>query len=181
MLDLSVIRDIVAILGVIAALSYYVIIVRSAQKARRTDAFMRLYQSRYRPETHRRFWELMRLEWEDFDDFMMRYGFETNPEIATLGTSLYSEYDGIGMLVQDNVVDLETVYRMMSASIVMAWYKYETIIKGLREMENGPGPRYFENFEYLANELIRMRRENGDPLPISYLHPTSTLHPELKA
>lgn len=88
MLELAVLRDTVAILGVFAGLTYYVIIVRNAQKARRTDTFMRLYQSSYSPETHRNFWELMRLEWDDFGDFMTRYGFATNPEIATRGTSL---------------------------------------------------------------------------------------------
>ena len=178
MIELSVIRDLVAIFGVIAGFTYYVLTVRNAQKSRRTDTFMRLYQSRHNPQTHQRFWKLMALEWEDFDDFMNRLGPEVNPEMAALRTSLWSEYDGIGMLVQDSMIDLNTVYRMMYQAIVMVWYKYETIIKGLREMEDGPGPSYYMNFEYLANELIKIRKKNGHPLPTSWLHPTSTLHPE---
>lgn len=83
------------------------------------------------------------------------------------------------MLVQDKMVDLETVSRMMSNSVVIAWYRYETIIKGLRAMQNGPGPNY-GNFEYLANELIKMKMVSDDPLPIGYLHPTSTLLQESK-
>ena len=109
---------------------------------------------------------------------MVRYGPEVNPEMAALRTSLWSEYDGIGMLVQDNMIDIETVFRMMYQAIVMVWYKYETIIKGIREMENGPGPNYYENFEYIANNLIKMRKEKGLSLPINWLHPTSTLHQE---
>jgi hypothetical protein len=175
MVELSVIRDLVAIFGVIAGFSYYVLTVRNAQKARRTDTFMRLYQSRHDPETHQKFWKLMGLEWDDFEDFMARYGPEVNPEMAALRTSMWAEYDGIGMLVQDNMVDIETVFRMMYQAIVMIWYKYETIIKGIREMENGPGPTYYENFEYVANELIKMRKNMGLALPVNWLHPTSTL------
>jgi len=77
MIDLGMIRDLVAIFGVIAGFGYYVLTVRNAQKARRTDTFMRLYQSRHDPETHQRFWKLMEQEWVDFDDFMHsehRYG-----------------------------------------------------------------------------------------------------------
>jgi len=175
MVEVSVIRDLVAIFGVIAGFSYYVLTVRNAQKARRTDTFMRLYQSRHQPETHRRYWKLIRLEWDDFEDFMQKYGPEANPEIAALRTSLWSEYDGIGMLVQDNMVDLETVHRMLFQGIVGIWYKYEAIIKGLREMENGPGPNYYENFEYIATELIKLRKERGLSLPVQNIHPTSSL------
>lgn len=174
------IRDLVAIFGVIAGFTYYVLTVRNAQKARRTDTFMRLYQSRHNPETHQRFWKLMGLEWEDFEDFRNKYGPDVNPEIAALRTSLWSEYDGIGLLVQDNMVDLDTVYRLMYQTIVMVWYKYETVIKGLREMDGGPGFGYYGNFEYLANELIKMRKESGYSLPAGWLHSTSTLHPELE-
>ena len=39
----------------------------------------------------------------------------------------------------------------------------------------GPGMDYVENFEYLANEIIKIRRQRGLKLPLTRLHPTSTL------
>ena len=51
----------------------------------------------------------MDLEWDDFEDFMERYGPRVTPEIAALRTSLWSEYDGIGLLVQARAQRLSEV------------------------------------------------------------------------
>jgi hypothetical protein len=176
MIELSMIRDIVAIFGVIAGFSYYVLTVRNANKARKTQLFTQIYQARYNPENIQRWWEIMSWEWEDFDDYYGKYGgFGVDPKLAAVSTAQFSYYDGIGLLVKNKMVDVNTVFHLMSAPIVSLWFKVETVIKAMREMEHGPGKNYMESFEYLANEMIKMRKQNGIGLPILSLHATSTL------
>ena len=46
----------------------------------------------------------------------------------------------------------------------------------MRAMENGLGENYMESFEFLADEMIRLRLEKGMSLPLGFLHKTSILH-----
>jgi len=175
---LQMVRDVVAIFGVIAGFSYYVMTVRNAQKARQTQTLMQLYQTRYSSEGVKRLWRIMRMEWRDFDDYMEKYSPDIHPESedSAQTTGSWNFYDGLGVLVKKGIVDIETVHSMLGIRILMVWYKCETIIKGLRRMEpEGPGMDYVENFEYLAHEMIRIRKQRGLKLPLSRLHPTSTL------
>jgi hypothetical protein len=60
------------------------------------------------------------------------------------------------------------------------WFKFETIIKEFRK-DPWNLPDYCQNFEFLAEEFLRMRREKGLPIPyINMIHPTSELYKEYK-
>ena len=69
MIELSVIRDLVAIFGVIAGFSYYVLTVRNANTARKIQL---LNSSSFvnSVEVARISLELLDMQWEDFDDFL---------------------------------------------------------------------------------------------------------------
>jgi len=53
LLMLQVVRDLVAIFGVIAGFTYYVLTVRNAQKTRRALLFTQIYSDFTRPENLR--------------------------------------------------------------------------------------------------------------------------------
>jgi hypothetical protein len=173
-ITLPLVLQIVQTMGILVGIIYYLTIMRNAQKARQTQMFMELYRSSTTIEEMDRFWQLMALSWDDYDDFMNKWGPEINRGEASARTVMYNMFDGLGLLVKDRMVDVNTVYRLMGRRIIMMWFKFETIIKGLRD-RNDPGPDYAENFEYLANVMIKMRHEKGLPLPVSRLHQTSEL------
>ena len=103
-----------------------------------------------------------------------------NPKHAAVMESQMSFFEGLGVIIKKQVIDLDTVYDIFSNRIISLWLKYETVIKGLRRTVGaGPGENYCENFEYLANEMIRIRKQRGTSFPLQYLHKTSTLHKEL--
>ncbi len=58
----------------------------------------------------------------------------------------------------------------------MQWEKWKSIIEGVRENENMP--ENMEGFEYLSNEMTRIRREREYP-EIAYGKPYKE-RPELK-
>jgi len=179
---LQVVRDLVAIFGVIAGFSYYVLTVRNAQKARQTTTLMQLYQTRYDIEGTVRFWKLLALQWDDFEDYMERYGPVSKPEDVEVRALFSAEgafYDGLGIMLKKGIVDLDSVYSLFGVRCVMLWFKVETLIQGLRTTSTfGGGTALFENFEYLADEMIRITKQRGQPLPVDLLHPTSKLHKE---
>jgi len=179
MVDYQTISIVLTGIGLMIALTYYALQIRNQNLTRQTQLFMQIYQTRNKHDNMVRWFELTSWEWEDLDDFVRKYRTDASPEIKALPYEQFATYDGLGMLVKDKMVDINTVFQLMSEPIVVVWYKFETVIKGWRQEEE-VGVNYFENFEYLANEMIRMRKQKGLSLPTSRLHPTSTLHPELK-
>ena len=165
-------------LSITASIIYYASVLRNQNKTRQTQLFMQIYQTRNEHENMVRWYELSSWEWEDLDDFRRKYQTDASPEIKVLPAEQFATYDGIGLLVKDRLVDVNTVFQLMSEPIVVMWFKFETVIKGFRR-ETEVGTNYFENFEYLANEMIKMRKQRGLSLPISTLHPSSTLLEEL--
>jgi hypothetical protein len=179
MIDLGLIRDIVTIFGVIAGFSYYVLTVRNANKARQVEMLHRLHDSKYDVEGIERFFQLTNLEWDDFNDYFEKYSAMNNPKMAAIMESQMSFFEGLGVIVKKQVIDLDTVYDIFSNRIISLWLKYETVVKGWRKtVEYGPGAFYCENFENLADEMIKIRKKRGTSFPLRYIHPTSTLHKE---
>jgi hypothetical protein len=186
MIELSVIRDLVAIFGVIAGFTYYVLTVRANQRnqkqqleTRKTQMFMQLYQSKYDREGLENAFTILNLEWDDINDYMEKYGLAEHPDIGAMVESQSGYMEGLGILVKEGMVDIEMVYKVAGSRILLLWFKMETMLKGFRDPFWGV-PDYAENFEYLANEMIKMRRQKGLPIPyLNYLHPKSTLNETL--
>jgi hypothetical protein len=122
---------------------------------------------------------LFNLKWDDFDDYLEKYSaLSGHPDIAAAFDSQIGYLDGIGTMVKENMIDVNTVYNVDGRRILMMWFKFETVVKGFRDPKWGT-PDYGDNFEYLAQEMIRIRKEKGLPVAFSYLmHPTSELDKE---
>jgi hypothetical protein len=119
----------------------------------------------------------MASNWEDYEDYMQKYDSTINPESASIRNAHWTFYEGLGLLLRDNLIERETVYRLQGIRCLLVWFKWETVIKGIRKSPLGDD--WMDNFEYLANEMIRMRQERGKRLPVELLHPTSDLIEQL--
>jgi len=178
-LTLQVVLQIIQTVGILVGIFYYIMTLRNAEKNRKMQMLQRIYESKFNKEGMQAFFNIWTRTWEDFDDYLEKYGPFTHPELHAEFVAEEAMLDGLGTLVKEGMIDLESVFSLMGRRVLMFWIQFETIIKGLREMKFGPGPDYSQNFEYLANELIKIRKEKGLPLYTEYLHPTSTLDKEL--
>ena len=175
MIELSVIRDLVAIFGVIAGFSYYVLTVRNSQRTQRqqletrqAQLFMQLYQDLLSENNMRSLLDLLNMEWEDYDDFERKLGSDNNPDSFVKRTSIWFRMNGIGHLLRDGMIDSEKVFDLLGTWIDWLWMKWESIIKELRVRYHQP--ELYTEFEYLAVEMRRVRLERGitEELPDTY-------------
>jgi hypothetical protein len=67
--------------------------------------------------------------------------------------------NGIGLLLRDGLIDPEKVFDLLGTWIIWLWMKWESIIKELRARYNQP--ELYTEFEYLADEMRRVRLERG--------------------
>lgn len=67
--------------------------------------------------------------------------------------------DGIGYLLKQNLIDLESAYHLMQGTyVITSWLQWGPIIEKQREQM---GPDYMIWFEYLADEMSKMRESRG--------------------
>ena len=178
MVDQLTLQTVGILLGGISltvAAIYYTITIRNQTKSRQTQIFMQLYEEKYDREGLEAFFQLRNWQWDDYNDYQQKYGPRTHPEEAAIMESQISYFEGLGILVQEGMVDTDIVYKIAGRRINQIWYTFEAAIEGIREMPRGPGSDYAESFEYLANEIIKLRRQNGLNLFEDRIHPTSKL------
>ena len=97
MIELSVIRDLVAIFGVIAGFTYYVLTVRNQNRTRQAQQLMNLYESYRSIESRRQSLEIQSWKYKDLDDFFDKYGDDTNPEAWAIFESKAAFFNGFMM------------------------------------------------------------------------------------
>lgn len=165
---LQVVRDLVAIFGVIAGFTYYVMTVRNSQRmqkmqleTRQAQLFMQVYNRWADREMTKLEWEFQEWEWDDYDDYVRKY--HADLENRSLRTTLGKYYEGIGVLVKRGLIDPTFVDDLMSSAILRYWEKYEPIAKEDRKRWM---PMAAEYQEYLYTVIKPIAEKQ---------------HPELKA
>jgi hypothetical protein len=147
MIELSVIRDLVTIAGVVIALGYYIINIRNQKETRQAQLFMQIY-SRWQDDSfvakHDQF---LSYEFKDLDDFLEKYGSEG----LNVGRVIGRYYEGIGVLVKRGLVDISLVDDLMSGTIIRVWEQMEPIMRDWRIRDNFP--QYGEFIEYLYHQV----------------------------
>ncbi len=152
--DISWFRIIVSLtqmISVIAAAIYYVFISTNTIKTRKAQLFMQIYNSFQKQEFLKQFIDIMNLQWADFEDYWQKYGMINNPEIASKIHSVGTYLEGIGVLVNRRLIDLELVDELMTGIIERYWEKMEPAIIVQREVLNWP--EAYEWTEYLYKEI----------------------------
>ena len=167
MIELSVVRDLVAIFGVIAGFSYYVLTVRNAQKTReltlkaqeqsadtrQAQLLMQIYNNLREDKFNTQYVELQRkYEFRDYDDFMEKLGDDV--EFRAMINSVCGFFEGVGVLVYRNFLDPQLVDDLMSSYIFQTWEKIGPYIKERRLRINRP--ELWDKFEYLYEEIMKI-------------------------
>ncbi|MCW4050176.1 MAG: DUF4760 domain-containing protein [Candidatus Bathyarchaeota archaeon] len=166
MIELSVIRDLVTIFGVIAGFSYYVLTVRNAQKTReltlkaqkqsadtrQAQLLMQIYSHLREDKFNTHYTGLFRYEWEDYDDYREKFGDDL--EFRAMMNYVCSFFEGVGVLVYRKFLDPQLVDDLMSSYVFRVWEKIGPYIKEARIRRNRP--ELWDKFEYLYDETMKI-------------------------
>ena len=158
MVDIMLLQTVsiaIASAGVFVAAVYYILQIRHQTKQRQTDMVMRLYATFGSTEFQKAYQKMMNLEYEDYADYVKRYG--TNTEVQAAVTSVSVFFEGIGVLVKRNLINMSLVDDLLSTDILSTWEKRKPIVEGSRKKSGRP--QAWEWFEYLYNEM--KKREQG--------------------
>jgi hypothetical protein len=159
MVDVTEISAVVAAVGVVVGVVYYVLEIRHQDKMKHLDLFMSLYSvwgSRDVLDAHRRF---MTIKIEDYDSFVKEHGPVTD------SLQIYTDIDQIGwffnlmgFLVKEKIVQVKLIDELLGYWVIRNWEAIKPLAYGWRKQYNIPESYHW--FEYLYEEM-KKRKQTG--------------------
>lgn len=157
-------------IGLTASIAYYANILNNANKTRelqlkaqeqsletrQAQIFMGVYDTWRSPSFRESFIKVNKREWEDFADWQSKYRPVNNPEEGTYEHTVFTFYEGVGVLVRRGLIDISMVDELISNSFIPLWEKFSDIIRQVRESNDSP--RMYQNNEYLYEEILKYRK-----------------------
>ena len=93
---------------------------------------------------------------EEFSQYVTQNTNEKfNPEVFLPVHQLALFFEGVGVLVQKNLIDMDMVRRLFADRIVWCWGMIKPRIVFARGYQE---PQLYSNFEWLYDEMVRLRR-----------------------
>ena len=164
MIEISLIRDLVAIFGVIAGFSYYVLTVKATRRnqeqqleTRQAQLYMQIFNRFASEEGTNRALEILESEWKDYEDFNNKYGSDNNREWASKRNHVFMEHDAIGYLLHRGLLDIDMVYQINGYATKLVWDHFKSIIQEQRKQLDWPD--WMRWFEYLANRIDEYEKQ----------------------
>jgi len=160
MVDLVVLQSVsyvAAAIGVCIATFYYAMNLRATDRNRRIQLVSQLSQFMLSEEGMKRYFELLNMEWKNFDDFERKYGSDFNLEATAKRYASWQNYDHLGKMLKKGMINAEDAYDLTSDGVLFQWHKWESIIFELRKRYNGE--EWMSGFEFLNIEMSKLRRQ----------------------
>jgi hypothetical protein len=155
MVDVQTISIAIASASIVIAAIYYLSILRHQAKQRQTDMVMKLYATFGSTEFQKAYQTMMHLGFEDYSDYMKRYGENADVRAAFMTVSVF--FEGMGLLVKRKLVGMDLVDDLLSSDILSTWQKMKPLAEGNRK--KSARPQAWEWFEYLYNEMKKREQK----------------------
>ena len=154
-------------LSISLAAFYYINSLRNAQEnqrlqleTRQAQLYMNTWQLIFQKRVQDSTMLAISLEYNNYDDFIAKYGKDANPEAYDLLTVHENYMEGLGVLVREKLVSIRLVTLFSSGSIRMGWEKLKPYIMESRKRLNWP--RYGIEYEYLYNAMIEYAEQHPE-------------------
>ena len=168
MIELSMVRDLVAIFGVIAGFSYYVLTVRATRRnqdlqleTRQSQLFHQVTSPMMNVQAISEYMEMLNWEWDDYNDFEMKYGSDNNLREYAIRTRLWMNLIYISREARMGLLDIEHLYNGLDVFLLFCWFKFKDVI--FEQRKRYYTETYMAEWEYIVNEIIKYREQIGDP------------------
>jgi hypothetical protein len=143
--------------GLLVGISYYIITLRNQSKARKTQLYLQLVNKFSQSDYIEAQGKFIDLEWSTAEDFTKDW---RNPEGRKTIATLANWYEGLGVLVKENLLDIRVVALLLTGLVIQFWDKFIPIIDETREAFETP--RFLSENEYLYNQLMKYIKEHPE-------------------
>ena len=149
MVDIQTVSIVIASASVVAGIIYYAFQLRHQTRTRQTDLIMRLYAT-FSSNEFQDAWARVRERASDFENIDDIYDFDKKTGLRE-ANQVCLFFEGIGILLQRNLVDTRMIEDLFGGAIARAWEKVKAGVIKARKQLNDPTIYYY--FEYLYTEM----------------------------
>jgi len=124
-------------------------------ETRQAQLFMVMYSDFKRPDVQKAYNDVVHVwEWEDYEDFQKKYGRLSNWDEFNKYMLVYSVYEGLGVLIYRNLIDVKMIEELMRSYVIHFWEKIGPIMREARVRHDNPW--IAEWTEYLYTEIKKI-------------------------
>ena len=143
--------------GLLVGISYYILSLRNQNRARKTQLYLQMINKFSESDFIEALGKLNDLEWSTAEDFIEDWRTpEGRKTIRTLG----NWYEGLGILVKENLLDIRVVALLVTGLVIQFWDKFIPVIDEVREALEWP--RFYIEAEYLYDQLMKYIKEHPE-------------------
>ena len=135
----------VTLISVPIGVFYYILTLRNQSRARQIQIIRGLMVSLVG-------FSFLTLEYTDYDDFMSKYGPESDPERWLDLMSWFTKLEECGVYVKEGMLDIRLIYLLHGGTIKKSWEMLRVLLKEYRVRYNWP--RWLIEAEYLCKRII---------------------------
>ena len=158
LVDVQTASIVVASASITLAAIYYIFQIRHQNKIRQTDLVIRISSLGTRRDFLEACTDIFEAEFEDYDDFVRKYGEPFSKEPIPMSFFIVSNFmERVGVLLKNKLLDASLISQLVTVAVF--WEKMKPVIEGIRKEEHNQS--YYEHFEYLYNEM--KKREKPQP------------------
>ena len=146
MVEANIVLTLLQTLSIMVGIGYYILNIQNNQKnqqialrnqeltlesqnqaleTRQAQLFMNIYNQFVRKEfTEDWIMVIWHREWESIEDYQEKYGSLKNPKESARQISVFAFFEGIGVLLKRNLINISMVDDLMSSYVILLWSKY---------------------------------------------------------
>lgn len=144
-------------IGVIVAVTYYAMNLRTANKARKGQLLMQAFARLDSPGRAQAVGHMLGWEFNSFEEFIEKYGPDTMHWDTFSIIHVY--FEGLAPLVRHGHLDIDYVASLIGGALEEYWNKMSPIKEEMKEFFY---PRWCAETEYLYNEVKRYWEEHPE-------------------
>jgi hypothetical protein len=92
--------------------------------------------------------------WKDVNDFFQKYGPENNPDDWAKFVSVGSYYEGMGMMVKKNLINIDMIPEVIAIAVLEFWEKVQPV--AIQMSKQFRRPQAFDGIKFLYHRLQRV-------------------------
>ena len=152
--------------GILVGIFYYIMTLRNQQKnqeqseeTRKIQLLLGINKDIEGSGSGVQYNEIMDMKWDNYDDFISKYGYENNPDSYRKRMRMWRIMHVNGLLVRDGLIDVRALFDYTSGGSLYMWRKFKDIIEKGRRLSDIP--EWLIGLEYLAGEIEKYRLSQG--------------------
>ncbi|MFW9975872.1 MAG: hypothetical protein ACFFDQ_11425 [Candidatus Thorarchaeota archaeon] len=154
MQDLQTVSIMMGAISLVVGISYYIMILRNASRSRKAELYLEFQNKSYDKEFTKDIFEIYnKWKWTSIEDFVQKYGPETNPEAFSKFTAVGSYFDSMGVLLKKGLITIDILPEIMTIAVLTFWEKIQPITKEMGVLFRRESA--FSNINYLYSAVMK--------------------------